>query len=157
MLHWGPYFMKITRDTRKNSFCKILFFKKRGGGLKMKKGLGVGVGGVSLNWDQWVHSFYRMKIRKSTYCQNSMHTTWTHTHTHTHPDPHTNACTCTHTHTHTHTLSLIQKKPTNRMPNTCIIASKKCSCVNPDSVIFTDFSVYHFSAMLTWRWPWWKC
>ena len=27
----------------------------------------------------------------NTYCQNSMHTTWTHTHSHTH------ACTCTHT------------------------------------------------------------
>ena len=40
---------------------------------------------------------------------------------------------------------------------TCITASKMCSCVNPDSVIFTDFSVYHFSAMLTRRWPWCKC
>ena len=33
----------------------------------------------------------------NTYCQNSMHTTWTHTHT----DLHRHVCVSTHTHTHT--------------------------------------------------------
>ena len=53
MLHWGPYFMKITRDTRKFRIAKYYFKKKKrkkkrrgeGGGLKMKKGLGGGGGG----------------------------------------------------------------------------------------------------------------
>ena len=31
VLHWGPYFMKITRDTRKLHFAKY-YLKKRGGG-----------------------------------------------------------------------------------------------------------------------------
>ena len=49
VLHWGRYFMKITRDTRKFHFAKY-YLKKRGGGGKNEKGVGWvgGWGGASL-------------------------------------------------------------------------------------------------------------
>ena len=58
VLHWGRYFMKITRDTRKFHFAKY-YLKKRGGGVKMKKGLGGWVrGGGSQSHLRPVGSFF---------------------------------------------------------------------------------------------------
>ena len=102
MLHWGPYFMKITRDTRKFHFAKYYLKKrKRGGGVKWKRRWGGGGGGEPVSSEtsgfilfiEWkLEEVHIVKIK----CIQHEHT---HTHMHTHPDPHMNACTCTHTHT----------------------------------------------------------